>query len=161
MFHAVGHPEAAYTDVLELDLATVEPSLAGPSRPQDRVALRDVKRAFQEALPKLKGAAKPKPAAALPVVAAGPTPAASAFEEKPVLPEPDVKPGDLRDGSVVIAAITSCTNTSNPSVMIAAGLLARKAVACGLRTGPWVKPPASCTRHPCVGHVETLLRAGR
>ena len=139
MFHSVGFPEAAYTDVLELDLATVEPSLAGPSRPQDRVALKDVKQSFQEALPKLKGAAKPRPVAALPVVAAGPTPAATAFEEKPVLPEPDVKPGDLRDGSVVIAAITSCTNTSNPSVMVAAGVLAKKAAARGLATKPWVK----------------------
>ncbi len=139
MFHTVGAAEAAYTDVLELDLATVEPSLAGPSRPQDRVPLRDVKRAFQEALPKLKGAAKPKPAAAIPVVAAGPTPAAAAFEEKSVLPEPQVKPGDLRDGSVVIAAITSCTNTSNPSVMVAAGILAKKAAARGLASKPWVK----------------------
>ena len=139
MFHSVGFPEAAYTDVLELDLATVEPSLAGPSRPQDRVALQDMKQSFQEALPKLKGAAKPKPVAALPVVAAGPTPAAAAFEEKPVLPEPEVKPGDLRDGSVVIAAITSCTNTSNPSVMVAAGILAKKAAARGLSSKPWVK----------------------
>ncbi|HET6576257.1 MAG TPA: aconitate hydratase AcnA [Fimbriiglobus sp.] len=139
LFHSAGAPEATYTDVVELDLATVEPSLAGPSRPQDRVALRDVKRAFHEVLPKLKGAAKPKPAAALPVVAAGPTPGQSAFDEKPAPPEPAVGPGDLHDGSVVIAAITSCTNTSNPSVMVAAGVLARKAVARGLTSKPWVK----------------------
>ncbi len=142
MFHAVGAPEAAYTDVLELDLATVEPSLAGPSRPQDRVPLREVKESFRAALPKLK-TVKPKPApvgaAALPVVAAGPTPAAAAFAEKPVLPEPEVKPGDLHDGSVVIAAITSCTNTSNPSVMVAAGVLAKKAAERGLGRKPWVK----------------------
>ncbi len=138
LFHAVGAPEAAYTDVLELDLATVEPSLAGPSRPQDRVPLREVKSAFQAALPKLKAAAKPK-ATPIPVVAAGPTPAATAFAEKPVLSEPEVRPGDLTDGSVVIAAITSCTNTSNPSVMIAAGVLARKAAERGLSSKPWVK----------------------
>jgi aconitate hydratase len=138
MFHAVGAAEAAYTDVLDLDLATVEPSLAGPSRPQDRVALKDVKESFRAALPKLKGAAKPK-AAGLPVVAAGPTPVASAFAENPVPPKPEVRPGDLHDGSVVIAAITSCTNTSNPSVMVAAGVLARKAVERGLARKPWVK----------------------
>jgi aconitase A len=139
MFHDANTPEATYTDTLELDLATVEPSLAGPTRPQDRVALRDVKKSFADALPKLKAAAKRPAGAALPVVAAGPTPAASAFEEKPVLPEPQIDPGVLTDGSVVIAAITSCTNTSNPSVMVAAGVLAKKAVERGLETRPWVK----------------------
>ena len=141
LFHDANTPEATYTDTLELDLATVEPSLAGPSRPQDRVALRDVKRSFAEALPKLKGGAKGRPPAGvpLPVVAAGPTPAASAFHEKPVLPEPEMAGGVLTHGSVVIAAITSCTNTSNPSVMIAAGVLARKAVEKGLTSKPWVK----------------------
>jgi aconitate hydratase len=142
MFHTVGAPEATYTDVLELDLATVEPSLAGPSRPQDRVPLKEVKAAFQAALPKLKTVrpkATPIGAATLPVVAAGPTPAAAAFDEKPVLPEPEVRPGELRDGSVVIAAITSCTNTSNPSVMVAAGVLAKKAAERGLARKPWVK----------------------
>jgi aconitate hydratase len=114
----------------------VEPSLAGPSRPQDRVALRDVKTSFAEALPKLKRA-KAKPA--LPVVAAGPTPGVSAFEEKPLLPEPEMPGGVLTHGSVVIAAITSCTNTSNPSVMMAAGVLAKKAAAKGLMSQPWVK----------------------
>lgn len=139
LFHAAGAAEAAYTDVLELDLATVEPSLAGPSRPQDRVALRDVKDSFRAALPKLKAGVKAKPAATLPVVAAGPTPAASAFAEKPVLPAPELDSGVLSDGSVVIAAITSCTNTSNPSVMVAAGVLARKAAERGLTSKPWVK----------------------
>jgi aconitate hydratase len=140
LFFEPGAADPAYSDVLELDLGTVEPSVAGPSRPQDRVALKDVKTAFQEVLPKLKAAAKAKPAAAaLPVVAAGPTPAAAAFEEKPVLPEPVVEEGVLTDGSVVIAAITSCTNTSNPSVMLAAGLLAKKAAAHGLTSRPWVK----------------------
>ncbi|MBX9625999.1 MAG: aconitate hydratase AcnA [Gemmataceae bacterium] len=139
MFHGENTPEAAYTDTLELDLASVEPSLAGPSRPQDRVALKDVKAAFHEALPKLKAGAKRVMGTTLPVVAAGPTPAASAFAEKPVLPQPELDGGTLTDGSVVIAAITSCTNTSNPSVMMAAGVLAQKAVAKGLEAKPWVK----------------------
>jgi aconitate hydratase len=138
MFHDANTAEATYTDTLELDLSTVEPSLAGPTRPQDRVALKDVKKSFAEALPKLKGGAK-RPAAPLPVVAAGPTPGAAAFAEKPVLPEPEMPGGVLTDGSVVIAAITSCTNTSNPSVMMAAGILARKAVAKGLMSKKWVK----------------------
>ncbi|OWK47434.1 Aconitate hydratase [Fimbriiglobus ruber] len=128
LFFVAGSPEATYSDALELDLAVVEPSLAGPSRPQDRVALKDVKKSFHDALPKLKVAAKPK--AVLPVLPSG-TPAADAVE-----------PADaaaLTDGSVVIAAITSCTNTSNPSVMVAAGILAKKAAARGLTTKPWVK----------------------
>jgi len=125
MFHDATTPAADYTDTLELDLASVVPSLAGPARPQDRVALTDVKKSFYEALPKLKTAAKPKPA--LPMVSA-------------VLPEIEpTSDGHLVDGSVVIAAITSCTNTSNPSVMIAAGILAKKAAARGLHTKSWVK----------------------
>ncbi|MDB5306368.1 MAG: acnA [Gemmataceae bacterium] len=140
MFHDATSPEAAYTDTLELDLATVEPSLAGPSRPQDRVALKDVKASFAAALPKLKAGTKQRAAGvALPVVAAGPTPAVSAFHEKPHVAEPEPGGVPLADGSVVIAAITSCTNTSNPSVMMAAGVLARKAVAKGLASKPWVK----------------------
>jgi aconitate hydratase len=124
LFHTVGCEEADYTDVLSLDLSTVEPSMAGPSRPQDRVALTDVKRSFEEALPKLKSAAKPKAGLPMADANAGPAPTAS---------------GALVDGSVVIAAITSCTNTSNPSVMVAAGILAKKAVAKGLSTKAWVK----------------------
>jgi aconitate hydratase len=125
MFHDAMTPEAAYSDTLELDLATVEPSLAGPSRPQDRVALKDVKKSFAEVLPKLKAARKPAPS--LPMAGPGVT--------EPV----EVPGGVLKDGSVVIAAITSCTNTSNPSVMMAAGVLAKKAVAKGLTSQPWVK----------------------
>jgi aconitate hydratase len=141
LFHDANTPDATYTDTLELDLATVEPSLAGPSRPQDRVALKDVKKSFAEALPKLKAGVKGRPPGGgpLPVVAAGPTPAAAAFHEKPVLPEPELPGGVLTNGSVVIAAITSCTNTSNPSVMVAAGVLAKKAVEKGLSSKPWVK----------------------
>ena len=128
MFHSVGAAEASYTDVLELDLGTVVPSLAGPSRPQDRVPVADVKRSFHEALPKLKAAAmaaKPK-TVGLPAAA-------------PVGPAVSLPAGGLSDGNVVIAAITSCTNTSNPSVMVAAGVLAKKAHERGLTRKPWVK----------------------
>jgi len=139
LFHDAATPEADYTDTLELDLSTVEPSLAGPSRPQDRVALKAVKEEFHTALPKLKAAGRKAAGPALPVVAVGPTPGTAAFAEKSVLPDPGIDAGVLTDGSVVIAAITSCTNTSNPSVMIGAGILARKAVEKGLSTKPWVK----------------------
>ncbi len=121
LFHTKGTPEARYSDTLSLDLGTVEPSLAGPKRPQDRLRLGDMKKAFDEALPTLK----PKPKAgghAQPKAAGG---AGS-------MP-------DLTNGSVVIAAITSCTNTSNPSVLFGAGLLAKKAAERGLTTKPWVK----------------------
>jgi aconitate hydratase len=131
LFHDANTPEASYTDTLELDLATVEPSMAGPTRPQDRVPLRNMKASFAAELPKLKAAAKPTKAA-LPVAA----PTAEAFGAKTA---PEVPKGAIADGAVVIAAITSCTNTSNPSVMVAAGVLAQKAVARGLTTKPWVK----------------------
>ena len=109
-------PDPQFSSVLSLDLDTVEPSLAGPKRPQDRVALRNVKQAFAQELP---GLLKPGAELATTVTTAdGHT---------------------LGHGSVVIAAITSCTNTSNPSVLMAAGLLAKKAVAKGLRVKPWVK----------------------
>jgi aconitate hydratase len=133
MFHTVDTPEAMYSDTLQLDLGTVQPSLAGPSRPQDRVLLGDVKRTFQEALKGLRSKAKPKPGAVLPVVDAHAAPEAPT----PVMLD-NVK-HELHNGSVVIAAITSCTNTSNPSVMLAAGLLAKKAVERGLQSKPWVK----------------------
>ncbi len=126
LFHDANTPEAVYSDTLELDLATVQPCLAGPSRPQDRVPLKDMKKSFSEALPRLKDAARSKPAL---VMAGGEMPPADAA----------IAPGDVKDGSVVIAAITSCTNTSNPSVMIAAGVLAKKAVSKGLTTQAWVK----------------------
>jgi aconitate hydratase len=128
MFHTKDAPEAQYSDTLTLNLQTVEPSLAGPSRPQDRVRLADVKQGFATALPKLKAAAKPK-TSPLPLAGAASAPA----------PAVSAAPGQLHDGSVVIAAITSCTNTSNPSVMLAAGLLAKKAVERGLQRKPWVK----------------------
>jgi len=113
-----GHPEPVFTDVLELDLATVQPSLAGPKRPQDRVALADAAGAFNGALHSEFG--KDHNTADLRVAVTG---------EK----------HDLGNGDVVIAAITSCTNTSNPGVLLAAGLLAKNAVAKGLKVKPWVK----------------------
>jgi len=127
LFHDAKTPQANYSDTLELDLSKVEPSMAGPSRPQDRVRLYDVKKSFAEALPKLQAAAKPK-AALLPIAG-----------EAPVAKAANGHAADLHNGSVVIAAITSCTNTSNPSVMLAAGLLAKKAVERGLTVKPWVK----------------------
>jgi aconitate hydratase len=152
MFQSADTPTAAYTDTLELDLASVEPSLAGPSRPQDRVRLRDVKQSFLDALPSLHVKGKVKP---LPVTEVGREIAEGSPEKKPLEPMHGPSIHDvggpthakitektaekLKDGSVVIAAITSCTNTSNPSVMLAAGLLAQKAVAKGLKTKPWVK----------------------
>src|SRR5262249_39569771 len=131
LFHTPDTPETNYSDHLSLDLGTVQPSLAGPRRPQDRVRLSDVKRTFPDELAKLLQArAKPK-AAALP----------RAGDQPPeAVPVPlDGGTHELRHGSVVIAAITSCTNTSNPSVMMAAGLLARKAVERDLHSRPWVK----------------------
>jgi len=123
LFHTAATPDPEYSAVLELDLGTVEPSLAGPRRPQDRVVLSEVKASFSESLAGLvpAGASRsPEPATVHGVQLTG-------------------KQVDLGDGSVVIAAITSCTNTSNPSVMIGAGLVARKAVAKGLTAKPWVK----------------------
>jgi len=117
-----GQPAAQYTDVLELDLATVEPSLAGPKRPQDRVPLRSAQSAYQKAL---------KPMAEERSRKSGATGS--------VQVSLDGKSFELSDGAVLIAAITSCTNTSNPYVMIGAGLLARNAVRRGLTARPWVK----------------------
>jgi aconitate hydratase len=105
LFRRDGDPAPTFSEVLELDLSAVEPSLAGPSRPQDRVSLAGVWPSFTERYGDRRS------------------------EQK----------GDVRDGTVVIAAITSCTNTSNPSVMLAAGLLAKKAVEAGLEAKPWVK----------------------
>ena len=117
MYRTKTTPDPMFTDVLKLDLATVEPSLAGPKRPQDRVALKDVKAGFAVSMDKEFG---------------------KAAEMKKRVPVAG-KNYDLGHGDVVIAAITSCTNTSNPNVMIGAGLLARKAAAKGLSAKPWVK----------------------
>ena len=118
-------PDAVYSDTIEFDISQVVPSLAGPRRPQDRVALSDAKAGFEKALGQML--AEPRKA---PKAAAG----GAAVAEAP----PEVMT-EVDHGAVVIAAITSCTNTSNPAVMIGAGLLAKKAVARGLQRKPWVK----------------------
>ncbi|CAD5108168.1 aconitate hydratase AcnA [Zestomonas carbonaria] len=119
LWREAGH-EPLFSDTLELDMGSVEASLAGPKRPQDRVVLPQVPKAFDEVIGlQLKPADK--------------APAASPHVEH------DGHSYDLEDGAVVIAAITSCTNTSNPSVMMAAGLLAKKAIDKGLQRKPWVK----------------------
>jgi len=122
MFRTAQTRDPEYTDTLELDLGTVEPSLAGPRRPHDRVPLAKSKQLWNEALPELKAAAKSKGAV-----------------KDSVRAELNGSEVDLGNGAVVVAAITSCTNTSNPSVLIGAGLLAKKAVERGLSTRPWVK----------------------
>jgi aconitate hydratase len=167
LFHTVGAPEAEYSSTLSLDLATVEPSVAGPRRPQDRVLLSQAAASFQQQLPSLLGPNGNKSAARQMLRwegegghasangnLASSTGAATAVAENAVavLDEPPtaaptsvqarfgLDPDPYLDhGSIVIAAITSCTNTSNPYVMVAAGLLAKKAVENGLSTPPWVK----------------------
>ncbi|MGH7675838.1 MAG: aconitate hydratase AcnA [Gemmatimonadales bacterium] len=145
LFHTATAPEPAYSDTLALDLGTVEPSLAGPRRPQDRVPLREVGKNFLDALPSLVKPSSPiaSPSNALRWESEGGN-VATAVEAPPqrrthVTLTLEGASHELRHGSVVIAAITSCTNTSNPSVMIAAGLIAKKAVERGLRSRPWVK----------------------
>lgn len=139
LFHTEDTPDATYADTLELDMGTVEPSLAGPRRPQDRIALREMKPSFYRTL---------KENFKVPETVIGAWEAEGGAAHPGNLP--NGVPGGvqvtlngekfaLHHGSVVIAAITSCTNTSNPSVMIAAGLLAKKALEKGIRTKPWVK----------------------
>ena len=125
LFRSADTPDPVYTDTLELDLGSVQPSLAGPLRPQDRILLQDMQPAFQRAL-------------RAPVAAQG-----FALDEAQLSRSASFAQNGHQErighGAVVIAAITSCTNTSNPSVMVAAGLLAKNAVARGLRRKPWVK----------------------
>jgi aconitate hydratase len=125
LFRTAGTPDPGFSDSLELDLATVEPSLAGPKRPQDRVPLSQMKASFRRSL-------------TAPVKERG-FGLGEADTAKTVSLELRGQRAAIGHGSVVIAAITSCTNTSNPSVMLGAGLLARKAVRRGLRVPPWVK----------------------
>ena len=179
LFHTADAPEAEYSATLSLDLATVEPSVAGPKRPQDRVLLSETPASFAQQLPNLQGPNANKAVIRQMVrwegegghTSAGGDLASSVGSPAPDVPESvavlstmhgeDPKTGSsvavqetahsvqarfgvdpdkyLCDGSIVIAAITSCTNTSNPYVMMAAGLLAKKAVEAGLRTPPWVK----------------------
>jgi aconitate hydratase len=168
LFHTAETPEAEYTQTLSLDLATVQPSVAGPKRPQDRVLLSEAGASFLQQLPSLLGnSAKPLGERAamrwsaatavqdrelVPILAAGANEGLDRGLERAfsttdghtsgntVQGRFGINPDDYLDhGSIVIAAITSCTNTSNPSVMIAAGLLAKKAVEKGLTVPPWVK----------------------
>jgi aconitate hydratase len=166
LFRTDDTPDPEYTSALELDLGTVEPSLAGPKRPQDRIRLVDMRPSFERDLPGLlpKGFSLPSPRKAegegqdrpgeswageggnepvrvgTDVVSAkSGTVAAPSARGRAVQLEADGHAYEVGDGTVVIAAITSCTNTSNPSVMVGAGLLARKAVERGLTVAPWVK----------------------
>ena len=126
MWRYNGAPQADYTDVLELDLSTVEPSLAGPKRPQDRVPVRTLKQVYQKTHAQMaEERAKKNPSAS----GVGTVNNGGSY--------------DVRDGAVLIAAITSCTNTSNPSVMLGAALLARNAAQKGLKAKPWVKTSLS------------------
>ncbi len=121
LFRLSSSPDPVYSDTLELDLASVEPSMAGPKRPQDRVTLTSAAPSFKKLLDEVlavKGQCAPRPSAAV---------------------KDGAETYEVKDGDVVIAAITSCTNTSNPAVMLGAGLLAKKAVERGLKTKPWVK----------------------
>ena len=144
LFHTKDSPEPEYSDRLELDMSTVEPSLAGPRRPQDRVPLREMKQSFQVALDNVFSKTGPASGSgtASQSTQVGPaaTSAATAVAQPAGVPvDLDGNEVLLDHGTVVIAAITSCTNTSNPSVMVGAGLLARNAVERGLGTRPWVK----------------------
>ncbi len=138
LFRTDATPDPIYSDTLELDLSSVKPSVAGPKRPQDRVNLSDAKKSFEDALPTLsKKGPRPNPP---PEGRGNPV----SEEGHPLSLQGEGAPRSgagegLSDGSVVIAAITSCTNTSNPSVLVQAGLLAKKASDLGLKTKPWVK----------------------
>ncbi|MGC9158584.1 MAG: aconitate hydratase AcnA [Terracidiphilus sp.] len=147
LFHSADTPEAEYSETLELDLAAVEPCVAGPRRPQDRVPLKDAAAGFAQQLPGLlaptakplgsRSAATWERTTVTDSALAAKAPAALTTTVKARF---GVDPDRYLDhGSVVIAAITSCTNTSNPSVMVAAGILAKKAVEKGLTVPPWVK----------------------
>jgi len=144
LFRTDSTPDPEFTSTVELDLGSIEPSLAGPKRPQDMVPLRSLKKSFATSLPALMQPSVPAARREFASTAAGRW-ANEGGDQAQVIAAPSVRctiqgeDHEIGDGSVVIAAITSCTNTSNPSVMIGAGLLARKAVEKGLRTRPWVK----------------------
>jgi aconitate hydratase len=142
LFHTPDAPEPVFSDLLSLDLATVEPSLAGPKRPQDRVPLKDAKQIFQKSLVEMVNTAGPQDDDASPAGGKAAAPKAATGQSR-LAESATINQGTLsyriQHGAVVIAAITSCTNTSNPAVLLAAGLLAKKAVERGLGTKPWVK----------------------
>lgn len=126
MFYEKGLPEPVYTDIVELDLSTVETALSGPKRPQDLITLGKMKQAFRSSI-------------TAPLGNHGHGLSEEEFGKKAIITLDDGRSDTLKTGSVVIAAITSCTNTSNPSVMLGAGLLAKKAVEKGLRVPAYVK----------------------
>ncbi|HLF31825.1 MAG TPA: aconitate hydratase AcnA [Xanthomonadales bacterium] len=142
MFRVAGQADAKYSSLLELDMSTVMPSLAGPKRPQDRVLLKDAAINYRQNVKDLTSNRVPANCAVARFEGEG---GGSAVGNASVLPSPMAQINfnstdfALSDGAIVIAAITSCTNTSNPQVMLGAGLLARNAVARGLRVKPWVK----------------------
>ena len=150
LFHSTDAPEAEYSQTISLDLATVEPSVAGPKRPQDRVLLKDAGPSFAKQLPSLLGPTAKNGVRQVVRWEGEGGHAAEAIDSAQGVPEsgPTTSVKErfgidvdkyLDNGSIVIAAITSCTNTSNPSVMVAAGILAKKAVEKGLSVPPWVK----------------------
>ncbi len=132
LFRTGDGPEPYFSDVLELDLSTIQPSLAGPRRPQDRVSLSGVKQSLRDAYPQQFAAPQPSGSGGAAVEA----------------------PARVKHGSVVIAAITSCTNTSNPSVLLGAGLLAKKAVERGLSVNPHVKTSLAPGSRAVTGYLE-------
>ncbi|UPG95859.1 aconitate hydratase AcnA [Luteibacter aegosomatissinici] len=144
LWHDANTPEAEFTTVLDLDMADVKPSLAGPKRPQDRVLLEGVQQSFLDVVGPLTANRKTKNGDTSRFSNEGGGTAigneANGINEEGVLVHKDGQNFRINDGSVVIAAITSCTNTSNPAVMLAAGLVAKKAAARGLTSKPWVKP---------------------
>ena len=137
LFRTDDTPDPEYTSTLELDLSTIEPSVAGPKRPQDRIDLTDIRPAFARDLPALvpsgfsleEGSAN----------GSGGGTAVATTHRRAVEIEMDGRTVEIGDGTIVVAAITSCTNTSNPSVMVGAGLMAKKARALGMEVMPWVK----------------------
>jgi aconitate hydratase len=139
LFRAEDGEDPIYSETIELDLESIEPSLAGPKRPQDRVSLKRAKSAFQAVLPSMQGPPKPMKGAGDVGGTRQGTASASAMARAGVVAVADAALDELDHGAVVIAAITSCTNTSNPSVMVGAALLAKKAVEKGLTRRPWVK----------------------
>ena len=141
LWHAPDSPHAEYSATLHLDMGEVKPSLAGPKRPQDRVLLGDMRQNYRENVALLTAARDRSDPEVSDFIAEGGTAAVGneALRKGVAHVEIDGQPVKLRDGAVVIAAITSCTNPSNPAVLVAAGLMARNAAARGLNRQPWVK----------------------
>ena len=152
LFRTDETPDPQFTSKLELDLSTVEPSLAGPKRPQDRIRMADMRRQFEKDLPKLvpagfelpgpaaaEGEGQPRTGESWGGEGGSEAVMVAANQHRRVGLDLDGVAAEITDGTVVIASITSCTNTSNPSVMVGAGLLARKAIEKGLQVKPWVK----------------------